>query len=273
MTDPAVCPRTEDGPLEIRDSTGPAARTLAVLATDPAQLAEMLESFRAAGFGSDDTRILIARNFGQNHFDGYSGIAAFIDEARGGYLVFAHQDVRAIDPVERLEAALAALSRLDPGWALAGNAGYRGVARPVMRISDPWGEDQRLGPFPAKVETLDENLLILSLAAPVRPSPGLEGFHFYGTDLCLQAGLAGRAAYVVDWHVRHLSGGQRSAAWHASVAAIEAAYDGRLGTRVVATPTTLLFFGIFRVLRPARMLLLRLSRRIERARRRRRASA
>ena len=31
----------------------------------------------------------------------------------------------------------------------------------------------------------------------------MEGFHFYGTDICLQAAKKGYRAYVIDFHVQH----------------------------------------------------------------------
>ncbi len=228
------------------------AASVGILATDPDELAATRASLAAGGFTEADIRFLTVRNYGENHEDGYSGMARFLAEAAGRYLLVLHQDVRLIEGRAALEAALDRLDRDDPAWAVAGNAGFARLLRLAWRITDPAGEDQRRGRIPAPVMSLDENTLVLNLRDPVRPSPGLSGFHFYGTDLCLQARLAGRRAWVIDWHVRHLSRGTRRAAWKAGIADLEAAYDGRLGHRIVATPTTLLLFGVFRGLRPIR---------------------
>ncbi len=233
-------------------ATGTARWSIGIVATNAEDLAACVASLRAAGFGAEDTTLMVVRNFGRNHYDCYEAIHRFIDEAEGERLIVLHQDVTPLDDAAALHAALDALDARDPEWALAGNAGFRALMFPVYRITHPGDDNVRVGNPPQSVHSLDENLLILNLKDPVRPSAGLSGFHFYGTDLCLTAREAGRRAYVIDWLVRHDSLGSRNASWREGIAMIERHWQGRLGSLIVNTPTTLLLFGVFRILRPIR---------------------
>lgn len=252
------------GFYDIAPADGTARWTIGIVATNPEELAVCVERLRAAGFSRDDTTLLVVRNFGQNHLDCFAAITRFLEDAQGRRLIVLHQDVSPLEEAAALWTALEALDERDPDWALAGNAGYRGLMRPVWRISDPHDTDARIGDPPQSVQSLDENLLILNLKNPVRPSSGLTGFHFYGTDLCLAAAEAGRRAYVLDWLVRHDSQGSRNTSWRAGITMMERHWGPRLGHRILPTPTAFLLFGLFRVLRPIRHKLYGALWRIER---------
>lgn len=170
------------------------------LVTDAGQHRRMAESFVAHGFGADRTEYLYADNRSGNAADGYGGLGRLIAAARGTFVICRHQDVEAVDDGA---APLAELDRHDPARAVAANAGAaRGVA--PRRISDNiGGPDQRADPFPAAVEAVDENFIVLRRAALMAPSRDLAGFHLYGLDLRLQARLLGWSAYVIDFPLRH----------------------------------------------------------------------
>jgi hypothetical protein len=130
----------------------------------------------------------------------------------------------------------------------------------AIRISDPHGEDQRRGTLPAHAASLDEDFVVLRRAAPVGLSADMDGFHLYGADLCLQARLAGRSAWVIDVHLRHLSPGRVDATFDRAKNAFERKYFHRFaGLRRSRTTCTMLQlrrsrFGPLRQLlrRPAR---------------------
>lgn len=200
--------------------------SICTLVTRHAEYAAMVESFKARGFTPEKAEFLYLDNSKGHQWDAFQGIRRFLSLARGTYVILCHQDIRLLaDDIEILRANLAALDALDADWALAGNAGAMADGSLVIRISDPHGEDQRRGAFPARVATLDENFIIIRRDALVSVSAAGSGFHLYGTDLCLQARCAGRSAWVIDFHLRHLSAGKVDASFHQAQQRLEAHYD------------------------------------------------
>jgi hypothetical protein len=185
------------------------AFTICTLVTRPAEYADMTATFLAGGFTPEVAEYLYLDNTAGNAWDAYSGFAHMLGQARGRYVVYCHQDVRLLtDGAAQLLARLAELDRLDPHWALAGNAGGLPDGDCAIRISDPYGENTTRGRLPARSTALDENFMVLRRESPVGVSADVGGFHMYGPDLCLQARLAGRSAWIIDFHLRHLSGGR-----------------------------------------------------------------
>lgn len=197
------------------DSEGPDL-TICTLVRSQDKYDRLLASFARGGFNLENSEFLAADNREANRFDGYGWQKTLLAQARGRYVVFCHDDIELLEAGHAaLLAALDALERTDPGWLLAGVAGgrYRPAKhhRPFLRmhISDPWGEDRRMGSVPGRVETLDECFILMRRSRPVIGSYDLGGFHFYGADLCLQAELLGGSAHVIDFHLRHHGGGTK----------------------------------------------------------------
>ncbi len=188
--------------------------TFCTLVTRPAEYGEMLESARQAGFCGDDVEYLYFDNTSANGIDAYAAINRAIRSARGEILVFCHQDILfEFDNKEVLEARIAQIEALDARWAVLGNAGKTPAGRAVVRITDPKAANLSQGPFPARVLSLDENLLILNRRQNLFCSPQLRGFHLYGTDLCQNADHLGLKCYVIDFHLRHKSAGNVDASY------------------------------------------------------------
>lgn len=237
-------PSRPTGPLpEARDAarlTAPLAFSVCTLVTDHGAYGAMRESFAAGGFTEGAAEYLYLDNSAGNRWDAFSGIPVLLAAARGRHVILCHQDVRLLsDGAAALAARLAELDAAAPGWAIAGNAGRTAEGGWRMRISDPHGEDRSMGPLPARVVSLDENFLVLRRDAPIGLSADLAGFHLYGTDLCLQAGLAGRSAWVIDFHLRHLSAGRVDAGFRALQRRMEERYAAALDAAGrVPTPST-----------------------------------
>ncbi len=197
--------------------------TVCTLLRDPEKYDRLLASFARAGFDASNSEFLAADNRGTNRFDGYDWQKAVLAEARGQFVIFCHDDIELLEAGHaELLAALAALDRTDPDWLLAGVAGGRYRPRSHhrrflrLRISDPYGEDRVLGSVPGRAETLDECFILMRRSRPVIGSYDLDGFHFYGPDLCLQAELLGGSVHVIDFHLRHHGGGTKDASYWAA---------------------------------------------------------
>lgn len=135
---------------------------------------------------------------------------AGVDASMNELLVFAHQDVY-LPPgwLGELSVALRQLEAQDPDWGVLGVWGVA-VSGRFAGFVHSTGLKRTLGrPFhhPIEAHTLDELLLITRRSSGLRFDESLPGFHFYGTDLCLQAGAAGRKNYAISAFCMHNSNG------------------------------------------------------------------
>ncbi len=182
---------------------------LATIANDLQQYDEMRASFVAAGFTEDVCRYTLFDNTSGNLHEPYSTINMVMADATEPYLIFCHQDILCDQghDYKYLLRVIAELEKKDPKWAVAGNAGFSSWFKRSVCITDPGNGEMHQGNLPLRVISLDENFLILKTSTPVRCSHELKGFHLYATDFCLSAHIKHYRAYVVNFHVRHLSRG------------------------------------------------------------------
>ncbi len=214
--------------------------TIATLVTDMTQYEAMRASFEASGFDGRDCEYILIDNTGATQTCAYRGLNAVLAAARGRRVILCHQDVRLLDDDRTtLDARLDDLDATHPGWALAGNAGGIGPGSLAVRITDPHGANQRVGTFPQPVASLDENFIIVRRSARVGFSIDLTGFHFYGADIAMNAAQAGYGAYVIDFHLAHLSGGRKGPDFYAAEAAFRDKWNRALGPRWIQTTCSL----------------------------------
>lgn len=221
------------------------AYSFCTLVSRPALYAQMLDSFQAAGFTPADCEFLYIDNSATNQGDGYQGLNRLIAAARGRYIVLCHQDLLAIAPRTRLDESLAELDALAPDWAVVGNSGHDDRGRKRHRLTDRHGFDMTSGPLPGRVVSLDENFVLIRRDASLGFSHDLSGFHIYATDLCLQADLRGRSAWVVDFHLEHLGQGRVDASFAACMSGFSQKYRRALRSRTIITPSVRLSVGRF----------------------------
>ena len=215
--------------------------TIGSLVTDTAQHAAMRASFVAHGFTSADCEYLYVDNTGPHQTDAFRGLNALLNAARAPIVILCHQDVRLLaDGRAELDARLDALTQRDPDWALAGNAGGVSPGVLALRISDPHGTDVHVGELPERVFALDENFIIVRREARIGFSNDLAGFHFYGADICLHAAQMGYSAYVIDFHLEHLSPGRKSDDFHKVEQEFQAKWSRALSPRWLQTTCSLL---------------------------------
>ncbi len=175
--------------------SGPKGITFCVATNNPDVLAE---NFSSSPFLSapNDYQVLLRSGFvsaGTAYNDA-------IDASSNDLIVFAHQDVYFPQEwIAQLQRALAQLNETDPEWGVLGCWGiteggkYRGfICSSTHGIhGKPFGE-------PARVETLDELVLILRKSSRLRFDENLTHFHIYGADICLTAGQHHLNSYAID---------------------------------------------------------------------------
>jgi len=177
--------------------------SICTIVTNMREYEEAKQSFEACGF-TDDCEYLVADNISGNQFSAYEAIAGFLKQSSALYLILVHQDVRCIDNKETLVGCLNRLTQLDKKWAVCGNAGIVGYHEERFYLNNAGKEIITQG-LPARVVSLDENLLIINRNTNLTISSDLTGFHLYGSDLCLVADFLGYTSYVIPFMVNHLS--------------------------------------------------------------------
>ena len=189
--------------------------SICTLLTEKDQYRDALLSFRDAGFVEPESEFLYIDNTEENKYDAYSGVNKFLQVAKGDYIILCHQDlILHADKKEKLDKIIDEMTGFDNDWALLGNAGGIVPGQQAYVLTEFTGKNKhelRRGKFPAKVNSLDEDFIIVKKSAGLSVSNDLSGYHMYGTDLCMIAKMLGYSAYVVDFHLWHLGGASTKA--------------------------------------------------------------
>lgn len=219
--------------------------SVCTLVNDFVEYAEMLESFKKAGFSDDCTEFIYIDNSKSNKYEAFSGLNRFLQEAKGEYIILCHQDILLkYDNKQVLVKRLEELEQKDPSWGLAGNAGGYKIRHFSIKISEASGMHQYTKQFPVRVKSLDENFIIVKRKANLALSGDLQGFHLYGTDLCTIAAVLGYNAYTIDFHLLHKSSGNVNKSFYDIKAAYISKYQKVLqGTFIQTTITNFYISG------------------------------
>lgn len=209
--------------------------SICTLVTSETEYSEMIRSFELAGFSKLNTEYLYADNTKNNSFDAYEAYRKFSRSAKGKYIIYCHQDVLAIDTIRELDDKIYELEKFDPHWAIAGNAGASTIRSYYKYFVNNDDEKEVIGEFPAKVNSLDENFLVIKREAGLSTSGNLHGYHFYGTDLCINADILGYNGYVIKYLVKHKSWGNKDEAFWNSRKEFISKYTGALRSRMIQT--------------------------------------
>lgn len=234
-----------------RRPSAPVSFEIVSFVSDDRLYADLLASFGAMGFREPIARFVRLRDRtapeGTDPFDFIRGVGLRLNRP---YVVLVHQDVR-LDRgagVDELVEALADLDDRDARWVVAGTAGGTESLGVIRRVRDPHGEDTD-DELPARVVTLDEHFLVFNRTQTPSVSPGLFGFHFYGSDVALNARLAGGGAYVLDFPLTHLSRGRQGEEYAAARDRFVAVWQARFRFALVRAPTEILVLARQPILR------------------------
>lgn len=186
------------------------------LVNDHSQYVELQNSLIRNGFLPRFCNFIVLDNTNSNIYDGYKGYNSCLNSINSEFVVFVHQDTRFVyDGYQVLVDKIDELNKIDSNWAVAGNAGGNlDLNKKFVRISDPANRNLKKGNLPQLVHSLDENFLLLKKSSNVAFSNDLTGFHFYGTDLCQQAFFRGYTSYVINFHIEHLSSGNKDNSYY-----------------------------------------------------------
>jgi len=131
-------------------------------------------------------------------------------------LVFAHQDIYLPPDWDlNIAASIAKLSSYDPNWAILGVFGISREDKPHGYVFCT-GLQRILGqefPDPVECTALDEVVLIMRRSAGLTFDEQLPGFHFYGTDICLEARQREFNCYIVPAFCIHNTAGLTFLPW------------------------------------------------------------
>ncbi len=142
---------------------------------------------------------------------------AYNDAIRGAkeeVIVFAHQDVYFPEGwLDNLSRALDQLSAFDPNWGVLGVFGMTQSSSPEPQgYCYSTGLERVLGEAfekPKEAQSLDEVVLVVRRSAGLAFDEALPGFHFYGTDICMEARLRGMHNYIASAFCIHNTNGIR----------------------------------------------------------------
>jgi len=135
-----------------------------------------------------------------------------ISRAKTNLVIFAHQDVFFPEGwLERLGGIIADLEKSDPNWGVLGVWGVSENGVPsghvyCMATGRILGHDNTP---PTPVMTLDEVILIVKKSSGLLFDSKLKGFHFYGTDICLEAKSKGMRSYSISSLCIHNTNGYK----------------------------------------------------------------
>lgn len=209
-----------------------------------------LKSLEEKGFNSENTELIAIDNRHGNSFDGYTALRGVLPHLKGKYVLHTHDDIElTVDDIDALRRTLQTLETLDPKWMIAGNAGgsfcmFSRKNTWFHHLDDPYGERRLPGNEPRRVNSLDENFLVMPRSRMPLSSIDLSGFHLFATDLCMQARSAGGTCYVMPFALMHYGKGLSDGTYAASRIAIEDKYTP-MGVRGrLTTPAGIMRFGL-----------------------------
>lgn len=224
--------------------------SICTLVTDFEEYGRMLDSFVNAGFTNNDCEYRYIDNTRGNNLDAYKGLNVFLQNADAEYIILCHQDILLkFDNREVLEKRIAELNALDKNWAVLGNAGTNNPYLLSMVITHSDLVTHKVGVLPSKVNSLDENFILVRKSANIALSGDLSGFHLYGTDICLVASCLGYNAYAVEFSLLHLSMGTMDTSFYASLNGLQKKYSFFFRSRYIKTTVARFFLSPNSVLR------------------------
>ncbi len=213
--------------------------SVCTLVTNIPEYQEMRGSFLTSGFTADICEYIFIDNSMQNTYDAYAGLNRFLREAKGKYIILCHQDILLKQhQIGDLRERIREVENLDSKWAIIANAGGVNLKYTAMHLIQGSGNVLNEEYLPLKTKTVDENFIVVKNEANLALSADLEGFHLYGTDICLIADILGYSAYIVDFKLIHKSDGNADKGFYQLQKKLIIKYNRALRSRFMGTTIT-----------------------------------
>ncbi len=191
-----------------KDEKFPFRFSICTLVSKPVEYQGMLNSFIEAGFDSDLCEYLCVDNSESNTYDAFAGLNRFLRTAKGKYIIICHQDIVLHDhTINELNIRISEMDDIDTTWGILSNAGGINLKHVAMHLTQNSGNRLFEKHLPLKACTVDENFILVKSEANLATSNNLNGFHMYGTDICLIADTLGFSSYIIDFNLTHKSNG------------------------------------------------------------------
>jgi len=202
----------------------------------------LVDDFINAGFSRDS---IWGLDNAQSTYDCYSAIRKFLIESHSDFTIICHDDVALNNlKLTTLASQIANALRLYPKAAVFGVAGkdsrfIHGQGHFISSKGEEfWGIDLH-----RVMVSLDECFLVVRNSLGIMVGEGLEGFHFYGTELCVQARKLGYSSHVIDFPIIHKSTGTLDAAFFRAKKKYEKYLNKNGIKNIIPTTCTILYGG------------------------------
>jgi hypothetical protein len=192
-----------------------------------------------------ETEFFILNN-STGEWDCYDAIRYFLKQSKGDYIVIIHDDIGFGNlSVSLLIERISEVINKDPSAALFGVAGISSQdQRGIGRFHNSTGEQLWGFHDGGKASSLDECFLVVKGDSEITVSEGLKGYHFYGTDLCLNAMKLGHSIYVIDYPLIHKSAGNMNESFFEARDRFEEHLKNQALNRYFRTTCTVLYGGV-----------------------------
>lgn len=189
------------------------------------QYIQLRASLTEGGFNNSNSEFHVIDNSESNQMDAYEGIRFFIRNSKNDLIIIVHQDVSfAQNSYKRLCFIINDITKKDPHWAVLSNAGKSCHSLKAYASFGDGIDTWHTQPLPQMVQSVDEHFIVLKKSTGVTVSRDLDGFHFYGTELCQVANRLGYTCYVIDFYLVHFSHGNMDDSFYKSKIRIEKKY-------------------------------------------------
>ena len=176
--------------------------------------------------------------------DCYKAINQFLIKSKAKYTLVVHEDIVFNNSRADLIKELKKIKQCDLRGKVFGVAGiglhaFHGSGHFISHKGEEmWGFKNN-----GLVKSLDESFLLIENFCALSLSDDLSGFHFYGSDICINAEKLGYRAYVIDFPVTHLSPGNQNEDFFNARDAFEGHLRNINYTEIVHTTCTSVYGG------------------------------